>query len=281
MSDMKKAGILGAGMMGAEIALCCARSGMDVVMKDVTAELAQKGIDKLAKLLDKQVAKGGLTEEQKREILGRIVPTGAYDGFADTDIVVEAILEIEEVKKAAYKELDAVAQPSCIFASNTSSMSITKLATAARADRFVGLHFFSPASIMQLVEVVPGFLSTPETVAAAKEFCVKIGKTPITVKNVEGFAVNRMLCVMMAEAYRLVDEGVASIEDIDTACRLGLGHPVGPLRLSDNVGLDLLEKVHGILSQAYGERFRLSGAYRERLLAGRTGRKAGKGWYDY
>lgn len=281
MAQMKKAGILGAGMMGAEIALCCAEAGMDVVMKEISMELAEKGKGRIEKILDKKLAKGKIDEAAKTETLGRITPTDNYDGFADADIVVEAILEVVDIKQKAYQELDKICKPECIFASNTSSISITKLAKAARPERFIGLHFFSPASIMKLVEVIPGLLTTDEVVEDAKAFCEQIGKAPIKVKNVEGFVVNRILCALMNEAYRLADEGVASIEDIDTACKLGLGHPVGPFRLSDNISLDLLEKVHGILTEAYGERFKVPGIYREHLDAGRIGRKAGKGWYDY
>ena len=281
MSEIKKVGILGAGMMGAEIALCCARSGMTVVMKEITLELAEKGKGRCEKILSKAVAKGKMEEAQKAEILERIVPTETYDGFENAQMVVEAILENLDLKHKVYKELDEICPAECIFASNTSSISITKLAKAARADRFVGLHFFSPASIMKLVEVIPGLLSSDETVEASKAFCEAIGKVPIKVRNVEGFVVNRILCVMMNEAYRLLDEGVATIEEIDTACKLGLGHPVGPFRLCDNISLDLLTNVHGILTEAYGDRFKLPNAYRERVDAGHLGRKVGKGWYDY
>jgi len=278
---MKKAGLLGAGMMGAEIALCCARADMEVWMKEVSMDLAKAGKQRVEKMLAKEVEKGKLDGPTRDKILSLIHPVDSYEGFHDVDIVVEAILEIADVKMKAYSELDIVCKQSCVFASNTSSISITKLAAAARADRFIGLHFFSPASVMRLVEVIPGLLTTSDTIESAMGFCRQIGKDPIKVRNVEGFAVNRLLCAMMTEAYRLVDEGVASIEDIDTACKLGLGHPVGPLRLCDNISLDLLDKVHTVLTEAYGERFKLPGAYRERLAAGRLGRKVGKGWYDY
>lgn len=281
MAEIKKVGILGAGMMGAEIALCCARVGLPVVMKEINMELAEKGKARIDKILSRQVKKGKLEESDKAKILELIAPTDNYGGFEDADIVVEAILEVLDIKHSAYRELDEICKPECILASNTSSISITELARAARPERFLGLHFFSPASIMKLVEVIPGLLSSPETIETANAFCEQIGKAPIKVRNVEGFAVNRMLCAFMNEAYRLVDEGVASVEDIDTACKLGLGHPVGPLRLCDNISLDLLEKVHGILTNAYGDRFKLPNAYRERLSAGMLGRKSGKGWYEY
>ena len=281
MSELKVIGVLGAGMMGAEIALCCAKAGYRVLMKEINQDLAEKGKARLEKLLQKQVSKGALEDATAKETLERIVPTDSFAGFEAADLVIEAILEDIKIKTDTYKELDKVAKPTCIFASNTSSISITKLAAAARADRFIGLHFFSPASIMKLVEVIPGLLTTPEVVETAMTFCKSIDKAPVKVKNVEGFVVNRVLCAMMAEAFRLADEGVATPEDIDTACKLGLGHPVGPFRLADNISLELLTHVHEILTEAYGDRFKLANAFRERVDAGHIGRKVGKGWYDY
>ncbi|WP_300670722.1 3-hydroxyacyl-CoA dehydrogenase family protein [Desulfoluna sp.] len=281
MSKVMRIGIVGAGMMGAEIALCCAWNGMDVIMKEVTQERADNGKQTVARLLTKAVDKGRIDTEEKENVLARIQPTDMYEGFDEVDLVIEAILEVSEVKQTLFQELDVICKPECIFASNTSSISITKLASAARPERFVGLHFFSPASMMKLVEVIPGLLTTPVTIEFAMAFCRTIGKEPVKVKNVEGFVVNRILLALMNEAYRLLDEGVATKEDIDTACRLGLGHPVGPFRLSDNISLDLLGKVHTILTDAYGERFKAPGIFREHLDAGRMGRKAGRGWYDY
>ncbi|BCS95381.1 3-hydroxybutyryl-CoA dehydrogenase [Desulfoluna limicola] len=281
MNVVKRIGIVGAGMMGAEIALCCARTGMDVIMKEVSQELADKGKQTIDTILSKAVAKGKMDGAEKENILARVQPTDMYEGFDEVDLVIEAILEVTDIKHKLFEELDNICKPECIFASNTSSISITKLASVARPDRFVGLHFFSPASVMKLVEVIPGLITTPATVEFGMEFCRSIGKEPVKVKNVEGFVVNRILLALMNEAYRLLDEGVATKEDIDTACRLGLGHPVGPFRLSDNISLDLLDKVHSILTDAYGERFKAPGIFREHLDAGRVGRKAGMGWYDY
>jgi 3-hydroxybutyryl-CoA dehydrogenase len=281
MAEIKRVGILGAGMMGAEIALCCAQVGLEVQLKEISKELADLGKARIEKILAKSVEKGKMDAATKDSILGRVTATDSYANFGDLDIVVEAIIENLEIKHNTYKEIDAICKPECIFASNTSSLSITKLAKAARPERFIGLHFFSPASIMQLVEVVPGLLSSPDAVEFGMEFCRMIGKEPIKVKNVEGFVVNRILCAMMAEAYRLIDEDIASPEDIDKACRLGLGHPVGPFRLADNVSMDLLLKVHETLTGAYGDRFKVANAFRERVDAGLYGRKTGKGWYDY
>lgn len=281
MSKIKKVGIVGAGMMGAEIALCCAKSGMDVIMKEISQELADQGKQTIESILGKAVKKGKLEESEKDNILSRVTPQETNDGFETVDIVIEAILEVVDIKQNLFKELDKICKEDCIFASNTSSISITKLASAARPEKFVGLHFFSPASVMKLVEVIPGLLTAPEVVETGISFCEEIGKKPVKVKNVEGFVVNRILLALMTEAYRLLDEGVATIEDIDTACMFGLGHPVGPFRLSDNISLDLLGKVHDILTEAYGDRFKAPGIFREHMDAGRLGRKAGKGWYDY
>lgn len=281
MSKIKKVGIVGAGMMGAEIALCCARSGMDVIMKEISQELADKGKQTIETILSKSVKKGKLEESEKNVILDRVTPQETNNGFENVDIVIEAILEVVDIKQTLFKDLDKICKEDCIFASNTSSISITKLASAARPENFVGLHFFSPASVMKLVEVIPGLLTKPEVVDAGIAFCEAIGKEPVKVKNVEGFVVNRILLALMTEAYRLLDEGVATIEDIDTACMFGLGHPVGPFKLSDNISLDLLAKVHDILTEAYGDRFKAPGIFREHMDAGRIGRKAGKGWYDY
>ncbi|VFQ44853.1 3-hydroxyacyl-CoA dehydrogenase family protein [Desulfoluna butyratoxydans] len=281
MSKVTRVGIVGAGMMGAEIALCCAQSGMDVILKEVSQDLADRGKGTADKVLARRVEKGRMDGTEKENILSRIEATDMYDGFDEVDLVIEAILEVTKTKRALFEELDVLCKPECVFASNTSSISITKLAAAARPDRFVGLHFFSPASVMKLVEVIPGLLTSTATAEFAMAFCRAIGKEPVMVKNVEGFVVNRILLALMNEAYRLLDEGVATKEDIDTACRLGLGHPVGPFRLSDNISLDLLDKVHTILTDAYGDRFKTPGIFREHLDAGRVGRKAGKGWYDY
>ena len=188
MSTIKKVGVVGAGMMGAEIALCCAKAGMDVIMKEISQDLADKGKLTIEKILSKSVSKGKLEEAEKNVILERVTPQETNDGFESVDIVIEAILEVVDIKQTLFKDLDAICKDDCIFASNTSSISITKLASAARPEKFVGLHFFSPASIMQLVEVIPGLLTSPDVVETGMAFCEEIGKKPVKVKNVEGFA---------------------------------------------------------------------------------------------
>lgn len=282
--NIKKVGVVGAGMMGSEIALCFARSGMDVVLADIKQEFAEGGKQKQRTILEKQVLKGKLTVEEKDTILARVVPTEDLSLMADCDFVMEAVLENLEIKSDTFSRLDAICQPETIFASNTSSISITKLAASVskeRAARFVGAHFNSPASIMKLVEVIPGLLTAAETVDTVIELLVYMEKEPVRVKDVTGFALNRLFHVFYGEAMRLVEEGVASPEDIDKICVYGLGHPVGICRLLDQLGHDLNISVDQILFNAYGDRFRPSPVLQRFVDAGMLGRKSGKGFYQY
>ncbi len=284
MNEEFKIGVLGAGMMGAEIALCFAMAGYRVIMKEINLELAEQGKKRLDGVLNRAIKKGKFVAEEKEPTLARITPTDQYNLFSDVTLVVEAILEDFELKKQAFKELDRICSPDCIFATNTSSIPITKLATCVGPERrvkFGGAHFFSPASVMQLVEVIPGLETGEETVTALMEWCRKIGKTPILVKDVTGFVVNRILSAMWIEAIRLLEEGVATPEDIDTACKLGLGHPVGPFSLMDLTSNDLNLKVQEILYESYGERFRPLLLMKQKVLAGHLGRKTGRGWFEY
>jgi len=284
MGEINRAGVVGAGMMGTEIALCFAMSGCDVVMREITLELAQKGKDHLTGVLDKAIQKGRLQESLKAPVLERITPTDQYELFKDVDVVVEAVFEDLEVKREVFGRLNEICKPDCVLATNTSSIPITLLATtvgAERIARFVGAHFFSPASVMKLVEVIPGLETSEETVSFMMEICLKIGKTPVRVKDVTGFAVNRLLHAMWTEAHRLVEEGVATPEDIDTACKLGLGHPIGPFALMDLTSNDLNLKVGEILFDAYGERFKPRPILRQKVYANHLGRKTGRGWYKY
>ncbi len=284
MSTIQTVGILGAGIMGAEIALCFANAGCKVLLKDISTEAAQKGKDRLSKPLDKAIQKGKYTEEKKVETLEKIVPLGDYQGFDTADLVVEAVFENMDLKKKLLVEVADHCKSDCIIATNTSSIPITQLGACLPADRrplFIGAHFFAPAFIMKLVEVIPGAETSEETTLALLEACRMIGKTPIRVKDTAGFVVNRMLFAFFNEAVRLVDEGVASIEDIDTACRLGLGHPIGPLALMDMADLGMALDVSNLLKESYGDRFRFGTALRQKVYAGHIGRKAGQGWYDY
>ena len=284
MGTIKKVGILGAGMMGAEIGLCFAVAGCSVSLKDAEPALAEKGKVRLAKVIDKAIDKGRFPAEQRDATLERIRPTGDYDPMADADLVVEAVFEKIELKKTILAEVDKVLKPECIVATNTSSIPITLLATAVekqRRPRFIGAHFFAPAFIMKLVEVIPGLETAPETVDTLIEICRIIKKQPVRVKDTAGFVVNRLLFALFSEAVRLADEGVASLEDIDTACRLGLGHPLGPFALMDMADLSMALDVGNLLRENYGDRFRFGTTLRQRIAAGHLGRKTGQGWHKY
>ena len=284
MKGLDEVGVIGAGMMGGEIALCFAMYGYDVIMKETDYKLAQKGKDRLGRALDKAIQKGKIQTEDKAPVLNRIKPTDQYESLKGVDLMVEAVFEDLETKKEVFSQLDGLCKPDCIFATNTSSIPITLLATSVgkeRVGQFLGSHFFSPASVMRLVEVIPGLETEEGTINFIMDCCKKIGKVPIRVKDVTGFAVNRILHSMWIEANRLVEEGVATPEDIDTACRLGLGHPIGPYALMDLTSNDLNLSVQQILYQTYGERFRPRPILKQKVNANHLGRKTGRGWYVY
>lgn len=281
---IKKAGVVGAGMMGAEIALCFALAGVQTVMTDKELELARKGRERQEAILRKSVEKNRLTDAELESTLARIQISSRTEDMADAELVVEAAVENADVKNEIFKELDAVCRADTVFATNTSSLSVTALAASVspeRQKRFIGMHFFSPASRMKLVEIVPGYVTEKETVEAAREAAELIGKEYIIVKDVCGFVVNRMLNIFFIEAIRLVEEGVASPEDIDKACRLGLSHPVGPLELLDITSRDLNLSVHSTLFREYGERFRPRPLLKKMVAAGRCGKKSGEGFFQY
>ena len=278
--EIKKIGVIGAGMMGAEIALCFEMAGYETVLADIKMEFAQNGRNKQETILAKRVAKGKLTEEEKNAILERVTVTADNHDLADCDLIIEAVLENVDVKQSVFRELDQICKPETIFASNTSAISITKLASAVQKGRaFVGTHFNSPASVMKLVEVVSGNQTTKETADIVYDLLASIGKEPIRVKDVVGFALNRMFHIFYGEAMRLVEEGVCSPEDVDKCCVYGLGHPVGICRLLDQLGHDLNLSVDKILFDAYGDRFRPSPVLQRFVDSGELGRKTGKGFY--
>ena len=277
----EKIGVVGAGLMGAEIALVFALAGHDVLLSDRSEELLAAALTRLGSVLDRGIPRGFFKPEDKPLALSRIATTVALEPFADRDLVTEAVFEEEAVKGETFRRLDAVCQPSCIFASNTSTIPISTLASyvgEARRPLFIGTHYFSPASRMKLVEVIPAFDTAPETVETALRLMREADKTPIPVKDVAGFAVNRMLLIFMNEAVRLVEDGVATPEDIDTACRLGLGHPMGPFELMDAVSSKLALQASEILFEAYGERFRPPSLLKQRVRAGLVGGRGNRGW---
>ncbi len=284
MGNINKAGILGAGMMGAEIGLCFAMAGCEVVIKDQNLDLVKGAKQRLGGVLDKMIQKGKYPGDKKDAALARITPTDSYKLFESVDIVVEAVFEEKETKRTVLAEADRSCQPGCMIATNTSSIPITLLATALSPERrglFAGAHFFSPASVMKLVEVIPGVETKEETTSFIMECCRQIGKTPIRVKDVAGFVVNRLLHAMWIEANRLLEEEVASIEDIDTGCKLGLGHPIGPYALMDLTDNSLNLKVQEVLYEAYGERFKPRPILKQKVYANHLGRKVGRGWFKY
>jgi 3-hydroxybutyryl-CoA dehydrogenase len=269
--------------MGAEIALVFALAGHDVLLSDRTGELLDAAKSRLAGLLDRGIPRGFFRAEDSEPALARIRTTTDLALFADRDFVTEAVFEDEAVKAEVYRMLDRVCRPGCILASNTSTIPISTLAShvgAARRPRFIGTHYFSPASRMKLVEIIPAFDTAPETVETATRLVQEAGKTAIRVKDVAGFAVNRMFLVFLNEAVRLVEDGVATPEDIDTACKLGLGHPMGPFELMDAVSSRLALQVSEILHNAYGERFRPPALLKQRVKAGLVGGRGQRGWRD-
>jgi 3-hydroxybutyryl-CoA dehydrogenase len=271
-------------MMGSEIALVFALADRKVRLMDTDQAYVDKAMKKLEGVLDSGIGRGFFAEEDKPRALANIETSTDVSAYGDVDLVIEAITEDQEAKGALYKKLDAVLKPDCIIASNTSSISISVLASyfsEARQKNFLGLHFFSPVSRMKLVEVISGFDSDAEVVKAATAAVEEIGKSPIQVKDVVGFAVNRILFAMWDEAIRLVEEGACTPEDIDTGCRLGLGHPVGPFELMDNITIDLALKVSNILEDAYGDRMHVRPTIKQLHAAGRLGRRYGRGWYRY
>lgn len=282
MAEAKeKIGVVGAGLMGAEIALVYALAGHDVLLSDTSEERLAAALKRLDGILEKGIARGFYQEADRKAALDRIATTTELERFADRDAVTEAVFEREAVKVETFKALDRICPPATLLASNTSTIPISSLAAAVspeRRKRFVGTHYFSPVSRMKLVEVIPAFDTDEETVATAMRLCRGAGKTPIRVKDVAGFAVNRVFHAFLIEAVKLVEEGVASPEDIDTACRLGLGHPMGPFELMDAFTSSLTLEVQEILFEAYGERFRPPALLKQKVRAGHIGRKAGKGW---
>ena len=280
---MKKAGVIGAGQMGMDIAQLFAKAGIDVVVRDMTMDILNRSKEKLEKSLAKLVTKGKMTEEQKEAIQGKFFFTTNLADVSDCDIVVEAIVENVEIKKNVFKELDSICDDKTIFASNTSSISITEIASAVkRADKFIGMHFFNPATVMKLVEVIRGFETSDETFEAIYQLSKDLGKEPIEVNEGPGFVVNRLLIPMINEALFVYAEGIASVEDIDKAMQLGANHPMGPLALSDLIGNDTVLHIMEVMyNETNDSKYRPAPLLRKMVRAKKLGRKTGIGFYDY
>ena len=280
---IRKIGVLGCGLMGSGIAEVAAKAGFETVVREVSDALLEKGMGKIRGSLAKAVEKGKLTAEERDAVLGRIHGTTGFEAMADCDLVVEAIVENLEEKKATYAALDKVAKPTAIFASNTSSLTVTQLAMAtSRPARFVGLHFFNPVPGMKRVEVGRTLLTEDAALAEIDEFCRAIGKTPVACKDNSGFIVNRLLVPYLLDAVRALEEGVGSVADIDEGMKLGCGYPMGPFQLLDFVGLDTTYFIANIMFEEYREkRFAPPPLLKQMVQAGRLGRKSGRGFYDY
>ena len=277
----EKIGVVGAGLMGAEIAFVFAHAGHSVLLTDRTEDALGAAIGRLSNLFDKGVTRGFYKAEEKSGVFSRIETTTNREKFADRDFVTEAVFEREDVKAEVFRDLDRICKPDCVIASNTSTIPIGVLASYVaheRRSRFIGTHYFSPAARMKLVEVIPAFETAAETIETAMRLCKGAGKAPIRIKDVTGFAVNRLLHVFMIEAVRLVEEGVATPEDIDTACKLGLGHPMGPFELMDATTSSLCLQAQEIMHDAYGERFRPRPLLKSRVRAGFVGGRGRPGW---
>ena len=281
--EIKKIGVVGCGLMGSGIAEVCARSGYDVVVREVNDELLQKGLDRIRKSMAKGVQRGKLTQEEMDAALARIQGTTEMEDFAPCDLVIEAVVEKMEVKKQVFAELDAICPPHAILASNTSSLCITEMASATkRPDKVLGMHFFNPPPIMPLLELVRTILTSDETLQTAQEFGKSLGKTTVVAKDTPGFIVNLLLVPYLLDAVRALENGVATKEDIDTAIKLGLHHPMGPLTLLDFIGLDTTLYIAEAMYEEFKDpRYAPPPLLRRMVLAGHLGRKSGRGFYEY
>ncbi|MFZ5649254.1 MAG: 3-hydroxyacyl-CoA dehydrogenase family protein [Bacillota bacterium] len=282
--EIRSVGVLGAGAMGGGIVQVAAQAGYPVKVCDVDMAYVEKALGRISSFLGKSVEKGKITEDQKAGIMGRITPVRDLEEFSDADLVIEAIIEDLGAKKDVFQRLDTICKPGAILASNTSSMSITVIgASTKRPDRVAGMHFFNPPPLMRLVEVIRGYGTSEETVQQLMDVTRKMGKTPVDVKkDSPGFIVNRILMAQFIEAIRLLEEGVASPQDIDAAVKLGLNYPMGPFELQDYTGVDIGYHVANYFYDEFKDvRWNPPQALKSIIRAGRLGRKTGAGWYDY
>lgn len=281
--EITQVGVVGCGLMGSGIVEVCARAGYRVVVREVNDELLQKGLSRIRDSLTRAVARGKATQEQMDQALARIQGTLDLADFAACDLAIEAAIENMAVKKEIFAELDRILPPHAILASNTSSLCITEMASVTRrGDKVLGIHFFNPVPVMPLIEFVRTILTSDETMAIAHQFGASLGKTMVTARDTPGFIVNRLLIPYLLDAIRLYEEGLASREDIDTAIKLGLNHPLGPLTLLDFIGLDTCLFIADAMFEEYKDpRYAAPPLLRRMVLAGHLGRKSGKGFYEY
>lgn len=283
MAEIKTVGVLGGGLMGAGIAQVCAQAGYDTIVREVSDTLCEKALASITMSLDKAIAKGKSTDQEKDTTLSRLQFMTSMIDLRDCDLVIEAVVEDRDVKRASFGKLDVLCPPHTIFASNTSSLTITELAgSTKRADRFVGLHFFNPVPVMKLVEVVRALHTSPETMESAMTFVRSLGKEPIRAKDKSGFVVNLLLVPYMLDAVRALESGFASMTDIDKGMQLGAGHPMGPFTLLDFVGLDTTYKIAEIMFAEYHDpRYAAPPLLKRMVMAGMLGKKSGMGFYNY
>jgi 3-hydroxybutyryl-CoA dehydrogenase len=275
--------VLGAGTMGAGIVQTAAQAGFEVIVRDIKQEFVDKGIAGIDKLLSKNVEKGKMSAEDKAAVMGRISGTVDMAAAADCDVVIEAALEVMDIKKSIFKELDAICKPECILATNTSALSVTEIAAATnRSDKVIGMHFFNPVPAMKLVEVIRGANTRQETYDAIKAMSEKMGKSPVEINEAPGFVVNRLLIPMLNEGMYCLMEGVANAADIDTSMKFGAGHPMGPLALADMIGLDICLKIMETLYKEFGDpKYRPCPLLVKMVRANKLGRKTGEGFFKY
>ncbi len=280
---MKKIGVLGTGTMGAGIIQILAQAGYDVAIRARREASIERGIATINKNLDKMIAKGKMAAEDKEVIMGRISYSTDIEIVADADLIIEAALEELEAKKALFAELDKLCKPETIFATNTSSLSITEIAAATgRPDKVIGMHFFNPVPAMKLVEIIKGLTTSDETRDIIVKMTEELGKTPVEVEEAPGFVVNRILIPMINEGIGILADGVADAKSIDAAMKLGANHPMGPLELGDLVGLDVVLSIMDVLYTGYGDpKYRAHVLLRKMVKAGKLGRKTGEGFYKY
>lgn len=280
--DIQRIAVIGAGAMGNGIAQVAASAGFDVVMRDMTQEALDKAMGTIRKSLERVVKAGKLTQADYEATMGRLRTATDLEACADVDYVIEAIPERMDLKKDLFRQLDGMCPAHTILATNTSELSVTAIAAATkRPDRVIGMHWFNPPPVMKLVEIVQAVQTSTETIAATERISHRMGKETVVCKDAQGFITSRALCALLIECYRIAEEGLASFEDIDKAIRLGLNHPMGPLELSDYVGMDVLVHAGEGMAEAFGDRFRMPQNVVKMVEAGHYGRKSGRGFYDY